>query len=94
MTRHDDGPPALALLALLAMALAILNGCTLGRDPGVSRERELVAAQALAEISDSAQALQDDQLPEESRQAIPKAQARWASAAMRALHAEVDDGPR
>lgn len=80
-------------LTLAAMALA-LSGCTLGRDPGVSRERELVAAQALAEIQQSARAMQDEQLPDAARRAIPRAQEHWAEAGLRALHAEVDDGPR
>jgi hypothetical protein len=82
------------VLAALAAMVAVLTGCTLGRDPGVSRERELVAAQALAEIQQSAEALQDEQLPDEARQAIPRAQQHWADAGLRALHAEVDDGPR
>jgi hypothetical protein len=84
----------LALGFVLAVLLLLLTGCTLGRDSGVSRERELVAAQALAEIQQSAEAMQDEQLPEEARRAIPRAQQHWAAAGLRALHAEVDDGPR
>ena len=77
------------LLALMVLAMASCDSRS-----GVSRERELIAAEALAGIQESAKALQDPSLPDESRQAIPRAQERWARTALRALHAEVDDGSR
>lgn len=82
--------PLVVSVLLFIGFIMFLAGCTV-RDPGVSRERELVAAQALAEIQESAQALTMPELSDEARQAIPAAQERWAERGLRALHAEVDD---